>query len=70
MDILESLLDELRCVCSGFSDGRRRTDVDYSMADIGLSAFSIFLCRVSLFCPISGGWSKGTAHRIAIPYSE
>jgi hypothetical protein len=49
MEILESLLDGLRCVCSGFSDARRRPDVDYSMADIGLSAFSLFFMQSESF---------------------
>jgi hypothetical protein len=49
MEILESLLEGLRCVCAGFSDARRSTDVDYSMADIGLSAFSLFFMQSESF---------------------
>ena len=49
MEILESLLDGLRCVCSGFSDARRGPDVGYSMADIGLSAFSLFFMQSESF---------------------
>ena len=49
MEILESLLDGLRCVCAGFSDARRSSDVDYSMADIGLSAFSLFFMQSESF---------------------
>jgi hypothetical protein len=49
MEIFESLLDGLRTVCGGFSDARRSTDVDYTMADIGLSAFSLFFMQSESF---------------------
>ena len=49
MEIFESLLDGLRTVCTGFPDSRRRADVDYSMADIGLSAFSLFFMQSEPF---------------------
>jgi hypothetical protein len=41
---VEELIAELREVCAGLPDRRRgpRHDGDYSMADIGLSAFSMF----------------------------
>jgi hypothetical protein len=45
MEIFESLLDGLHTVCAGFSDSPRRADVDYTMADIGLSAFSLFFMQ-------------------------
>src|ERR1035437_4490502 len=68
MQILESLLAGLCTVCASFTDPRRSPDVDYSMADIGLSAFfPYFSCRVSPFCPTSGGWSKGTD--LQLPYA-
>src|SRR5471030_2089454 len=41
MEILESLSEGLHAVCGGFSDARRRPDVGYSMADIGISAVSL-----------------------------
>ena len=49
MEIFESLLGGLRSVCAGFSDSRRSADVDYSMADIGLSAFSLFFMQSESF---------------------
>ncbi len=49
MEILESLLDGLRTVCAGLPDTRRGTDVDYTMADIGLSAFSLFFMQSESF---------------------
>jgi hypothetical protein len=49
MEILESLLEGLRCVCAGFSDARHSTDAVYSMADIGLSAFSLFFMQSESF---------------------
>jgi Transposase DDE domain len=42
--VLESLIAELKDVCAGLPDQRKgpRRDGEYSMADIGLSAFSVF----------------------------
>ena len=44
MPILESLIAELKGVCAGLPDRRKgpRRDSEYMMADIGLSAFSVF----------------------------
>jgi hypothetical protein len=43
IEIFESLFGELRTAYADFPDARRRPDpeVDYSMADIGLSVFSL-----------------------------
>jgi hypothetical protein len=51
MEIFESLLAGLRTVCAGLPDTRRSPDpdVDYSMADIGLSAFSLFFMQSESF---------------------
>ena len=50
MEILESLLEGLRGVCGGFPDPRRRVvDGNYSMADIGLAAFSLFFMQSESF---------------------
>src|ERR1035437_8835843 len=49
MEIFESLLDGLRTVCAEFPDSRRSADVHYSMADIGLSAFSLFFMQSESF---------------------
>ncbi len=51
MEIFESLLAGLGTVCAGFTDARRSPDpdVDYSMADIGLSAFSLFFMQSESF---------------------
>jgi hypothetical protein len=42
--VLESLIAELKGVCAGLPDQRKgpRRDGEYTMADIGLSAFSVF----------------------------
>ena len=44
MTLVDELIAELKGVCAGLPDKRRgpRDDDDYAMADIGLSAFSIF----------------------------
>jgi len=39
--ILDQLLSDLKDVCASFPD-KRKGDGIYSMADIGLSAFSLF----------------------------
>ena len=49
MVILDGLLAGLREVCSGFPD-KRKTDAGiYTMADIGLSAFSLFFMQSESF---------------------
>jgi hypothetical protein len=48
MEVLEALLDGVRSACEAFPD-KRRGDVKYSMADIGLSAFSLFFMQSESF---------------------
>jgi len=48
MEMLEALLDGVRSACEAFPD-KRRGDVKYSMADIGLSAFSLFFMQSESF---------------------
>jgi len=48
MEILETLLNGVRSACAVFPD-KRRGDVKYSMADIGLSAFSLFFMQSESF---------------------
>ena len=61
MEIFESLLAGLRTVCAEFPDARRSPDpeVDYSMADIGLSAFSLFFMQSESFLSFQGRLEKG-----------
>jgi Transposase DDE domain len=49
MRVLEGLLTGLKAVCSGFTDKRRGKEVTYTMADIGLSAFSLFFMQSESF---------------------
>src|ERR1039458_5059941 len=49
MQILESLLAGLCTVCAGFTGSRRSPDVDYSMVNIGLTAFSLFFMQSESF---------------------
>lgn len=46
---LEGLISELRSVCASFEDKRTGSNGRYSMADIGLSAFSIFFMQSPSF---------------------
>jgi hypothetical protein len=48
MEMLETLLKGVRSACAAFPD-KRRGDVTYSMADIGLSAFSLFFMQSESF---------------------
>jgi len=48
MEILETLLNGVRSACTAFPD-KRRGDGRYSMADIGLSAFSLFFMQSESF---------------------
>lgn len=49
MKILENLLTELKGVCAGLTDRRRSTDCTYTMADIGMAAFSVFFMQSPSF---------------------
>ena len=49
MNILEDLLAGLRDVCAAFPDKRSGGRVVYTMADIGLSAFSLFFMQRESF---------------------
>src|SRR5919107_1933202 len=48
MQMLETLLQSVRSACAAFPD-KRRGEVTYSMADIGLSAFSLFFMQSESF---------------------
>ena len=48
MEMLEALLEGVRSACAAFPD-QRRGEVPYSMADIGLSAFSLFFMQSESF---------------------
>jgi len=48
----------VRSACAGFPD-RRRGDVTYSMADIGLSAFSLFFVQSESFLSYQRGLEEG-----------
>ena len=48
MEMLDILLGGVRSACAAFPD-QRRGEVTYSMADIGLSAFSLFFMQSESF---------------------
>jgi len=48
METLETLLNGVRSACAAFPD-KRRGDVRHGMADIGLSAFSLFFMQSESF---------------------
>jgi hypothetical protein len=52
MKMLETLLAGVRSACAAFPD-KRRGDVTYSMADIGLSAFSLFFSRLAKLAAVA-----------------
>ena len=49
MRVLEDLIASLREVCSSFEDKRRGLNSSYTMADIGLAAFSVFFLQSPSF---------------------
>ena len=49
MVILDELLAGVKEACAGFPDKRKSADVVFSMADIGLSAFSLFFTQSESF---------------------
>ena len=59
MQVLQTLLDGVRSTCAGFPDKRRGGDVTYSMADIGLSAFSLFFMQSESFLSYQRGLEEG-----------
>jgi hypothetical protein len=58
MEMLETLLDSVRSACAAFPDPRRGA-VTYSMADIGLSAFSLFFMQSESFLSYQRGLEEG-----------
>ncbi len=59
MDVLDRLLTGLRRVCAGFPDKRKGGAAIYSMADIGLSAFSLFFMQSESFLAYQRGLEEG-----------
>lgn len=60
MQVLRTLLDGVRAACAGFPDKRRRGgDVTYSMADVGISAFSLFFMQSESFLAYQRGLEEG-----------
>jgi hypothetical protein len=49
MSALEELLSDLREVCAGLEDKRQGQGYRYTMADIGLAAFSVFFMQSPSF---------------------
>src|SRR3954447_20013543 len=49
MEVLDSLLSVVRRCCEGFPDKRTGTNSHYTMADIGLAAFSVFFTQSPSF---------------------
>jgi len=48
MELLDTLVAGVRSACAALPDARRG-DVRYSMADIGMSAFSLFFMQSESF---------------------
>ena len=59
MQVLQTLLDGVRAACAGFPDKRRGDSVTYSMADIGLSAFSLFFMQSESFLSYQRALEEG-----------
>jgi hypothetical protein len=64
MQVLQTLLDGVRAACAGFPD-KRRGGVTYSIADIGLSAFSLFFMQSESFLSYQRALERGARRRTA-----
>src|SRR5690606_35227084 len=58
METLDRLLTRLHDVCASFPDKRKEAGI-YSMADIGLSAFSLFFMQSESFLSYQRGLEEG-----------
>jgi hypothetical protein len=61
VSLVDELISELKAVCAGLPDKRKGSchDDDYAMADIGLSAFSIFFMGSPSFLAHQRALSEG-----------
>lgn len=68
MVILPELLSVLKSVCSGFPDKRKGGEAVYTMADIGLSAFSLFFMQSESFLSyqraLEEGWKSSNCRTL------
>jgi len=62
MGLLDDLLGSLRRCLETFPDGRRGTNGQYSMADFGLSAFSVFFMQSPSFLAHQRRLEEGHGH--------
>ena len=75
MEVLESLIGAVRRCCAGFPDQRTGTNVRYSMADIGMGAFSLFFVQSPSFLDFqrrleAGHGRSNCQTRLEHPFSE
>ncbi len=59
MELLPSLMEELKAVCAGFPDTRGGRGGNLAMADFGLSAFSLFFMQSGSFLSHQKALEKG-----------
>ncbi len=59
MELMPSLLQELKAVCAGFPDRREGRGGNIAMADFGLSAFSMFFMQSESFLAHQRALEKG-----------
>ena len=70
MNALESLIAELKTVCAGLPDQRKgpHRDGQYTMADIGLSAFAVFFMGSASFlahqCHLEEGYGRSNCQTL------
>ena len=62
MQLLASLLANLRGVCAGFPDPRKGRGGNIAMADFGLSAFAMFFMQSASFLSFQRTLEKGHGH--------
>lgn len=62
MGTVEGLIEALRDTCTGLPDGRRGKNCQYTMADIGMAAFSVFFMQSPSFLAHQQRLAQGPGH--------
>jgi len=62
MELMPSLLEELKAVCGGFPDARNGRGGNIAVADFGLSAFSMFFMQSESFLSYQKALELGEGH--------
>jgi hypothetical protein len=65
VETLSTLFGSLRAQCAALPDKRRGANGRYTMANVGMAAFSVFFMQSRRFSRTSGTWRRGRSVRTA-----